>query len=43
MMVSENFFYYKKGVFVSEGEFVGGHAVRIIGWGQEDGQNYWLV
>jgi cathepsin B len=24
-------------------ELVGGHAVKIIGWGVEEGTNYWLV
>ena len=22
---------------------LGGHAVKIIGWGVEDGEDYWLV
>lgn len=25
------------------GEMVGGHAVRILGWGVENGTPYWLV
>ena len=25
------------------GEEVGGHAVKIIGWGVENGVDYWLV
>ena len=25
------------------GDFLGGHAVKIIGWGVEDGTPYWLV
>lgn len=25
------------------GEMMGGHAVRILGWGVEDGTPYWLV
>jgi len=35
---------YKSGVYqhVSGGE-LGGHAIRILGWGREDGRDYWLV
>lgn len=25
------------------GNLAGGHAVRILGWGVEDGVDYWLV
>ena len=25
------------------GSFLGGHAIRILGWGVEDGTDYWLV
>lgn len=32
------------GVYRPEGgEDMGGHAVRIIGWGVADGDKYWLV
>ena len=32
------------GVYKHEtGEFLGGHAVKILGWGVEDGMDYWLV
>ncbi len=24
------------------GKALGGHAVKIIGWGQEEGVNYWI-
>ncbi|KAI5715848.1 hypothetical protein M8J77_023651 [Diaphorina citri] len=34
---------YKKGVYQhTVGEMSGGHAVKIIGWGVEDGVKYWL-
>lgn len=35
---------YKSGVYqhVSGGE-LGGHAIRVLGWGVEDGTPYWLV
>ena len=25
------------------GGFLGGHAVKILGWGNEDNTDYWLV
>lgn len=35
---------YKSGVYkVQGGEELGGHAVKIIGWGVEDATKYWLV
>jgi len=36
--------HYHSGVYkVQGGTELGGHAVKIIGWGVEDGENYWLV
>jgi cathepsin B len=42
--VYEDFFAYKSGVYhhVSGGQ-AGGHAVKIIGWGNESGANFWLA
>ncbi|XP_071955774.1 cathepsin B-like [Antedon mediterranea] len=35
---------YKSGVYKHEtGGVLGGHAIRILGWGVEDGVDYWLV
>ncbi|CAH1405466.1 unnamed protein product [Nezara viridula] len=35
---------YKSGVYhYVTGEELGGHAVKIIGWGVEDGTPYWLI
>lgn len=35
---------YKSGVYKHEtGELLGGHAVRMIGWGVENGTPYWLI
>ncbi|XP_038052067.1 cathepsin B-like [Patiria miniata] len=35
---------YKSGVYKHEtGELLGGHAVKILGWGVENGVDYWLV
>lgn len=42
--VYEDFLLYKSGVYRHvTGEEVGGHAIRILGWGVEDGTKYWLV
>jgi len=41
--VYEDFFSYKSGIYVyTAGAKAGGHAVKIIGWGQENGVNYWI-
>merc|ERR1712014_347034 len=35
---------YSGGVYKhTSGSALGGHAVKIIGWGVEDGDEYWLV
>ena len=34
MLVYSKFKQYKSGVYRSEGKFLGGHAVRLIGWGE---------
>lgn len=42
--VYDDFFYYDSGVYSHVyGGLVGGHAVRMIGWGEESGTPYWLV
>merc|ERR1712070_93363 len=42
--VYEDFPTYKSGVYkhVSGGQ-LGGHAVRLLGWGVENGEDYWLI
>lgn len=42
-MVYDDFLTYKSGVYqhVSGGD-PGGHAIKIIGWGVENGTPYWL-
>jgi cathepsin B len=45
-MVYESFMSYKSGVYWKhwyELKPLGGHAVKIIGWGTEGGYDYWLV
>jgi len=35
---------YKSGVYKhTTGSQLGGHAIRIMGWGTENGEDYWLV
>jgi len=35
---------YKSGVYKhTSGQALGGHAIKIIGWGTENGEDYWLV
>ena len=42
-LVYEDFVTYKSGVYQHvTGEYLGGHAIKIIGWGVEDGVKYWL-
>ncbi|KHJ41855.1 papain family cysteine protease [Trichuris suis] len=39
-----DFFYYKSGIYEhKKGNRVGAHAVRIIGWGKQGKEKYWLV
>ncbi|KAJ2946091.1 hypothetical protein O0L34_g5012 [Tuta absoluta] len=42
--VFEDFLSYKTGVYKhTRGDYVGNHAVKIMGWGIEAGTKYWLV
>ncbi|PIC29456.1 hypothetical protein B9Z55_021022 [Caenorhabditis nigoni] len=42
--VYEDFYYYKSGVYeYVSGKLMGGHAVKIIGWGVEENVDYWLI
>jgi len=41
--VYEDFLSYKSGVYKhTTGQFLGGHAVKMIGWGVLNGTDYWL-
>lgn len=41
--VYEDFFNYKSGVYYHvSGGVAGGHAIKVLGWGTENGLNYWL-
>ena len=42
--VYSDFLTYKTGVYTQQsGSVLGGHAVKIYGWGVEAGTPYWLV
>lgn len=44
--VYESLYEYKSGVITelnTSGKIAGGHAVVIIGWGVENGQEYWII
>ncbi|KAF7281026.1 cathepsin B [Rhynchophorus ferrugineus] len=43
-MVYSDFLLYKKGVYKHiSGSLLGGHAIKIMGWGVENNVPYWLV
>merc|ERR1712002_589483 len=42
--VYADFYSYKSGVYQHvSGDYLGGHAIRVIGWGVENGTPYWLM
>jgi len=42
--VYADFLSYKSGVYKHvTGDLLGGHAIKIMGWGTENGEDYWLV
>lgn len=42
--VYEDFVSYKSGIYqYTRGARLGGHAVKLIGWGQENGIDYWII
>jgi len=42
--VYEDFVTYKSGVYQhTTGEFLGGHAIRILGWGVDGSTPYWII
>ena len=42
--VYDDFHSYKSGIYVhTHGAYSGGHAVKIIGWGNQNGTDYWVV
>ncbi|CAD8159095.1 unnamed protein product [Paramecium pentaurelia] len=46
MQVYKDFLVYRDGVYqVLEGtpRFHGGHAIKIVGWGEQNGYQYWII
>lgn len=44
LTVHEDLLQYKSGVYQHvAGKALGGHAIRMLGWGVEDGTPYWLI
>jgi len=44
MDVYKDFMSYKTGIYTYvSGALVGGHAIKIVGWGATNGVNYWIV
>jgi len=42
--VYQDFLTYKTGIYKrTSNQYLGGHAVKFIGWGVENGVKYWLV
>lgn len=42
--VYEDFMSYKSGIYSHKsGKMLGGHAVKIVGWGEEEGVKYWIA
>eukprot|EP00703_Trepomonas_sp_PC1_P001886 JAP94720.1 Cathepsin B [Trepomonas sp. PC1] len=42
--VFEDFKLYTGGIYKHvEGEFLGGHAITHVGWGEENGVKYWII
>ena len=43
-LVYQDFMSYKGGVYKkSSNTLLGGHAVKVVGWGNENGTDYWIV
>lgn len=44
MTIYEDFFLYKSGIYSHQtGEKLGGHTMKVIGWGNDMGFPYWIV
>ena len=42
--VYKDFMSYTSGIYVHKtGDFLGGHCVKLLGWGNQNGTNYWIV
>jgi len=44
MYVYSDFMSYTGGIYTQAwGTYIGGHAIKIIGWGTQNGVNYWII
>ena len=44
--IRSDFLTYKEGIYNSDNAqyvYAGGHVVKIIGWGEENGRKYWII
>ena len=42
--VYRDFYSYRSGIYsYASGSYLGGHAVKVIGWGSTNGVNYWIA
>ena len=40
----QDFEQYKSGIYRHvSGSYLGGHAIRIVGWGVENNEKYWII
>ena len=43
-MVYEDFMSYKSGIYEhTTGKLLGGHAIKVVGWGVENGTKFWIA
>ncbi len=44
-LVFDDFYFYRGGIYTKTkgAKLEGAHAVKIVGWGKEDGVDYWIV
>jgi len=42
--VYQDFMNYQSGIYVHKsGSLLGGHAIKLVGWGSQDGTDYWIA
>jgi len=42
--IYEDFLSYKSGVYsYTTGSELGGHSIKVLGWGTENGVDYWII
>jgi len=44
LIVYEDFYYYESGIYRHQwGKDIGCHAIKVVGWGVENGENFWIA